>query len=43
MRTLKISPETFMKTLPELIESGVNFEATEDGEDTITIRFDGGY
>jgi hypothetical protein len=42
MRELKVCVDTFSYMLKGLIESGVTFEAIEDGN-VIVIKFTGGY
>jgi hypothetical protein len=42
MRELIVTPETFTKMLPNIIASGVTFEANET-EGNIVITFLGGY
>ena len=42
MRELTVSKETFFEMLPDLIKSGVTFEA-EEKNDFIIITFNGGY
>jgi hypothetical protein len=42
MKTLQVTQEVFLSMLPELIQSGVNFEAIQHGAG-ILITFTGGY
>ena len=43
MKQLTVKPQTFAIMLLDFIKSGANFDAKEDDEGNIVVKFDGGY